>query len=78
MSIKELEDALAKGNVLFGIRECLKGKKDLKAVFISRDARDETVEKLEAAGIEFVVLKNKEELAKQLNLDFESEVFSIK
>ncbi len=53
------------------------GKKS-KNVFIAKDTRDETVEKLEAAGIEFDVLKSKAELAKELNLDFECEVFSIK
>ena len=38
---------------------------------------DETVEKLEAAKVEFDVLKSKADIAKELNLDFECEVFSL-
>ena len=78
MSVKDISDALDKGNVYFGIKQCVKHKKDVKSVFIAKDARDETVEKLEKAGIEFVVLKSQKDLSKQLNLNFESEVFSIK
>ncbi len=77
MSIKEIKEAMEKGNVLFGVRQALKNKK-LKQVFISKDTRDETVEKLEAAKIEFDVLKSKADISKELNLDFECEVFSIK
>jgi len=78
MSIKEIRENMEKGNVLFGIRQCVKHKKNSKSVFIARDTRDETVEKLESGGIEFVVLKPKAEIAKELNLDFESEVFSVR
>ena len=78
MSVKELGEAIESGNVLFGVKQALKGGKKLKNVFIAKDTRDETVEKLEAAGIEFDVLKTKAELAKELNLDFACEVFSIK
>jgi len=46
-------------------------------VFICKDVRDSTVERLEASGVEFDVLKTKEEVAKELNLDFECEVYSI-
>lgn len=77
MSIKEIREAMEKGNVLFGVKQALKNKK-LKQVFISKDTRDETVEKLEAAKIEFDVLKSKADISKELNLDFECEVFSIK
>ena len=77
MSVKEIREAMENGNVLFGIRQALKSKK-LKSVFIVKDTRDETVEKLESAKVEFDVLKNKAELARELNLDFECEVFSIK
>jgi ribosomal protein L7Ae-like RNA K-turn-binding protein len=78
MSVKEIKDAIESGNVLFGIRQSLKNSKKLKNVFIAKDTRDETVEKLEAAKIEFIVLKSKEDLARELNLDFECEVFSLK
>jgi len=78
MSIKEISEAIENGNVVFGIKQALKGGKKLKNVFIAKDTRDETVEKLESAGIEFDVLKTKAELAKELNLDFACEVFSIK
>ena len=77
MSVKDIGEAMEKGNVCFGVRQALKLGKKAKGVFIAKDARDETVEKLEAVGIGFDVLKSKEELAKELNLDFESEVYSI-
>jgi ribosomal protein L7Ae-like RNA K-turn-binding protein len=78
MSVKEISEAIEAGNVMFGVKQALKGGKKLKNVFIAKDTRDETVEKLEAAGIEFDVLKSKAELAKELNLDFACEVFSLK
>ena len=77
MSMKELKDGIEEGNVLFGVKQALKGGKKLKNVFIAKDTRDETVEKLEAAKVEFDVLKTKADLAKELNLDFECEVFSL-
>jgi len=78
MSVKELSEAMAGGKVLFGIKQALKGGKKLKNVFIAKDTREDTVEKLDAAGIEFDVLKSKAELARELNLDFLCEVFSVK
>lgn len=77
MSVKEIKEAMENGKVCFGIRQALKLGKKAKDVFIAKDARDSTVERLEAAGVEFDVLKSKEELAKELNLDFECEVYSI-
>ena len=78
MSVKEISEAIESGNVFFGIKQALKIGKKSKNVFIAKDARDETVEKLEAAKIEFIVLKSKADLAKELNLDFECEVFCLK
>ena len=78
MSVKEISEAMKGGNVIFGIRQTLKLGKKAKNVFIAKDTRDDTVEKLEAAKIEFDVLKPKADLAKELNLDFECEVFSLK
>lgn len=77
MSLKEIKEGIKNRSVFFGIRQTLKNKK-LKQVFIAKDTRDETVEKLESAKIEFDVLKSKADIAKELNLDFECEVFSIK
>ena len=77
MSVKEIKEAMEGANVLFGIKQALKIGKKAKNVFIAKDTRDETVEKLEAAKIEFDVLKSKEDLSKELNLDFECEVFSL-
>ena len=77
MSMKELGEAIESKKVLFGIKQALKLGKKSKNVFIAKDTRDETVEKLDAAKIEFDVLKSKAELAKELNLDFECEVFSL-
>jgi ribosomal protein L7Ae-like RNA K-turn-binding protein len=79
MSVKEIRDAIKEGNVCFGVRQAIKlgkVKKNVR-VFISKDCRDETIDLLEGAGIEFEVLKTKEQISKDLNLDFESEVFSI-
>jgi ribosomal protein L7Ae-like RNA K-turn-binding protein len=78
MSVKEISEAIKTGKAIFGIKQCTKAKKNLKSVFICKDTRDETVDKLEKEKIEFVVLKAKKEMAKELNLDFFSEVFSIK
>jgi ribosomal protein L7Ae-like RNA K-turn-binding protein len=78
MTVKEIKEAIDGGNVFFGIKQALKGEGKLKQVFIAKDARDDTVEKLEAASVEFDVLKSKADLAKELNLDFECEVFSIR
>ena len=78
MSVKEISEAIDAGNVSFGIRQCLKMGKKAKNVFIAKDTRDGTVEKLEDAKIEFIVLKSKADLAKELNLDFECEVFCLK
>ena len=78
MSVKEISVAMNESLVYFGIRQALKNAKKLDSVFIAKDTRDETVEKLEEKGIEFSVLKPKSELTKELNLDFECEVFSIK
>ncbi|MBU2577073.1 MAG: ribosomal L7Ae/L30e/S12e/Gadd45 family protein [Nanoarchaeota archaeon] len=77
MSVKEISEAIESGKISFGIRQCLKIGKKAKNVFIAKDTRDETVEKLEVAKIEFIVLKSKAELAKELNLDFECEVFCL-
>jgi ribosomal protein L7Ae-like RNA K-turn-binding protein len=82
MSVKELTEAMKNETVSFGIKEVLKAVKAKKMkktsrVFVSKDARDSTIETLEKAGVEFEVLKTKEELAKTLGLDFESEVFFI-
>ena len=78
MSVKELKEGIEAGNVLFGVKQALKLGKKAKNVFITKDARDNTVEKLENAEIEFDVLKSKTDLTKELNLDFECEVFSLK
>ena len=78
MSVKIISEAIEAGNIMFGIKQALKLGKKSQDVFIAKDTRDSTVEKLEAAGIDFDVLKSKADLAKELNLDFECEVFSIK
>ena len=77
MTIKDIKEAMENECVFFGIKQPLKNKNNLGAVFIAKDARDETVERLEGADIEFVVLRPKAEMARELNLDFESEVISI-
>ena len=78
MSVKEIKEAMEKGKVCFGLRQALRLGKKSNGVFICKDTRDEIVEKLEAAKIEFDVLRSKEEVAKELNLDFECEVFLVR
>ena len=77
MTVKEIKEAIDQGKIYFGIKQALKHAKNLSNVFITKDARDKTVELLDASGIEFIVLKSKADLSKELNLDFECEVFSI-
>ena len=83
MSIKEIKEAMDEGKAVFGIRQVLKaqGVKKGNAVlkdFVAKNARDKTLEDLEKAGVEYEVLKMKEEIAKDLNLDFECEVYLIR
>lgn len=77
MSVKEIKEAMDNGKVVFGIKQTVKNKNKLDNVFIAKDTRDDTVEKLESSGIDFSVLKIKADMAKELNLDFESEIVSI-
>lgn len=78
MSVKELREGIEAEKVLFGVKQALKVGKKAKNIFIAKDTRDETVEKLEKAELAFDVLKSKTELTKELNLDFECEVFCLK
>jgi len=78
MSVKELREGIEDKKVLFGIKQALKAGKKAKNIFIAKDTRDSTVEKLEKAELAFDVLKSKEDLTKELNLDFECEVFCLK
>lgn len=81
MSLKTLKGSMEEGKIKFGIRQVLKvhknkKKKSLK-VFVVKDARDETIELLQKNEINFEFLKNKEEISKELGIDFESEVFLV-
>jgi len=84
MSVKEIKEAIDKDKVIFGIKEIQKAvKKDpkkhpIKRVFIAKDAREETKNKLSAIKIEFETLKSKADMAKELKLEFESEVIALK
>lgn len=82
MSLKDLVEANKKGKLSFGIKQVLRlaKKKKMKkdsSVYVAKDARAETIKKLEDAGVEFEVLKNKIDIAKELGIDFDSEVFLI-
>lgn len=84
MSLKEIEEGMNEGKVLFGLREALKnssagkGKNKIKKFFVVKDARPETIKKIENAKIEFETLKDRMIVKHDLNLDFECEVFSLK
>lgn len=82
MSLRDLIEADKKGNVSFGIKQVLKLAKAKKLkkttrVFVARDTREETIKQLEDAGVEFEVLKNKEDITREMGIDFDSEVFVI-
>jgi ribosomal protein L7Ae-like RNA K-turn-binding protein len=80
MAIKDIKEAIEKKNVIFGLRETLKaskGKKKLNVLVVS-DAREETLKKLKEKGIEFETLKKKDDVTKDLNLNFRCGVFLIK
>jgi hypothetical protein len=47
-------------------------------IFVVSDAREETLNKLKEKKIEFSSLKKKSDVAKELGLAFECEVFLIK
>ena len=82
MSIRDLSDALKEKKVSFGIKEVLrlgklkKLKKDSR-IFVCKDTREETLQQLEKAGVEFEVIKNKKDVSRELGIDFDSEVFLI-
>jgi hypothetical protein len=79
MTIKDIKDAMGKKKVIFGLRESLKNAKGKNPeVYIVTDAREETLKKLKEKGIEAEPLKRKVDVAKELNLNFECEVFLIK
>ena len=79
MSLKDLKEAIDEKKARFGIRQALRlgeGKKKVR-VFVAKDARDETLNKLQEKDVNFEFLKTKKEVSKELGLDFESEVFLI-
>jgi ribosomal protein L7Ae-like RNA K-turn-binding protein len=82
MSLKELNEAKKANKVSYGIKQVLKLAKKKKLgkssrVFVCRDTREEVLKELENAGVEFEVLKNKRDISRELELDFDSEVFLI-
>jgi len=78
MSVKEIKDAMENNSVYFGVKESIKHKKEIKNVYVIKDARESTLKKLDDAKITYKPLKTKKEMVKLLNLDFLSEVFSVK
>lgn len=80
MSIKDLKEGIEKKNILFGVKQALRSSKGRKKpkVFVVKGIREDTVKKLEEAKVKVEKLnKTKEEVTKELNLDFESEVFTL-
>lgn len=82
MSVKDLIEAKKKDTLSFGIKQILRLAKSKKlkksaSVFVAKDCRAGTLKKLEDAGVEFEVLKNKMDIAKELGIDFDSEVFLV-
>ncbi len=80
MSLKELSEAVKTETLKFGVKQVLKAVKDKKItgkIFVAKDAREDTINKLQKAGVNFEFSKTKAEISKSLELDFESEVFFI-
>ena len=79
MTIKELKEAVEAKKVVFGIKQIVKAKKTKKSkVSVCSDSREETLKLLTEKGIEFESLKKKKvDVAKELNLNFLSEVFLV-
>ncbi|MFZ5955609.1 MAG: hypothetical protein ACOYT4_04235 [Nanoarchaeota archaeon] len=82
MNIKEIKESIVKEKVLFGLKQTLKyakknPKKEIKVV-VASNARPKILEKLEKLKIKFEKLKLKSEISKELGLNFEFEVASIK
>jgi ribosomal protein L7Ae-like RNA K-turn-binding protein len=81
MSIREIEDSLKENKVVFGLKSLfkhMKSKKDKpKRVFVAKDTRHETLARLKNEKIEYDVLKRKEDMARDLKLNFHSEVIFL-
>jgi len=80
MSLKELSEAEKTKKLKFGLKQVLKvvkSKRKYGKVFVAKDAREETIQKLQKAGVNFEFSKSKGEISNELDLDFESEVFLI-
>lgn len=80
MSLKDIKDGIEKGSVLFGFKQAVKGfnpKKKMK-VFVAKDVRQDILDRLNELGMEPEFLRTKQEITKELNLDFECETFLIK
>ena len=76
MTITEIKKAIESGKIKFGAKEVLKHGAD--KVFLAGDARQEIEDKIKEKGIEVIRLKeDKEKIAKELKLEFLSEVFAI-
>ena len=73
---------MEKDKVVFGLKEILRNSKKAKSkkarIFVVSDARESTLDALDAGKVEFEKIKNRTDVAKELGLDFECEVFSIK
>lgn len=79
MSLKDLKEAAEKDKVTFGLKQALKNSKSKKKikVYVVSDVRQEVFKKLEEKGIDFERIKSRQDVQKELGLDFECEVFSI-
>lgn len=78
VTIKDLKESIAAKKVSFGLKEALKNKVKKAKIYVVSDAREETLKKLKEKGIEFETMKKKEDVAKELGLGFEAEVFLVK
>lgn len=82
MSLKELKESAESKKVIFGLKQILKKVKSKKLkkgakVFVAKDAREEVIQELTKADINFEFLKSKKEISKELGIDFAAEAYLV-
>ena len=77
MSIKEIKTAKDEGKIYFGLKQCLKHIKNIKKVYVPKDAGEDILKRLKEKGVDFEFTKSHKDLLKELDNNFHCSVFSI-
>lgn len=82
--IENIKEAMKEKRAVSGIRECIKNINNIERIFLSKDARQETEERIKKAianAKSNIICERldagKEDISKKLMLNFSCEVFSI-